>query len=257
MQMRMTIKRTVVIPDLQCPYEDSHLVTNLAAFIKSFRPDAVLTIGDEIDLPQISRWHENQPGWYEQTLAADRDRTVDVLWELTQHVKEAHMVRSNHCDRLYNVIMKKIPAFMSLPELKLEKFLKLDELGIKYWKEPMPIAKGWVAIHGDLGALNPNPGMSALNQSKRMGVSVIMGHTHRAGRSAVSEAYNGSVRRVLHGVEVGHAMNVKAAKYVSSPNWQQAFAIVTEHNKNVQVDLIYVEKDGTFLVHGKRYGRAR
>jgi len=52
-------------------------------------------------------------------------------------------------------------------------------------------------------------------------------------------------------------MNVKAAKYVSMPNWQQAFAIVTEIGKNVQVDLIYVEKDGTFLVHGKRYGRPR
>jgi hypothetical protein len=41
------------------------------------------------------------------------------------------------------------------------------------------------------------------------------------------------------------------------PNWQQAFAIVTEIGKNVQVDLIYVEKDGTFVVGGKRYGRAR
>jgi hypothetical protein len=251
------MKRTVVIPDLQCPYEDSHVVRNLSLFIKAFRPDAVLTIGDEIDLPQISRWTENTPGWYEQTLAEDRDRTVDVLWSLFEYSKEAHMVRSNHCDRLYKVIMKKIPAFLSLPELKFEKFLKLDEMGVKYWSTPMPIAKGWIAIHGDLGSLNPNPGLSALNQAKRHGQSVIMGHTHRAGRSAVSEASNGVLRRVLHGVEVGHAMDLKAAKYVSTPNWQQAFAIVTENGKNVQVDLIYIEKDGTFQVHGRRYGRAR
>jgi predicted phosphodiesterase len=251
------MKRTVVIPDLQCPYEDSHVVRNLSLFIKAFRPDAVLTIGDEIDLPQISRWTENTPGWYEQTLAEDRDRTVDVLWSLFEYSKEAHMVRSNHTDRLYKVIMKKIPAFLSLPELKFEKFLKLDEMGVKFWSTPMPIAKGWIAIHGDLGSLNPNPGLSALNQAKRHGQSVIMGHTHRAGRSAVSEASNGVLRRVLHGVEVGHAMDLKAAKYVSTPNWQQAFAIVTENGKNVQVDLIYIEKDGTFQVHGRRYGRAR
>lgn len=251
------MKRTVVLPDLQCPYEDSHLVNNLALFIKGYRPDAVLTIGDEIDLPQISRWEENKPGWYEQTLAADRDHTVDVLWKLTEHVKEAHMIRSNHTDRLYKVIMNKIPAFLSLPELRFEKFLKLDELGIKFWKEPMPIAKGWIAIHGDLGSLNPNPGMSALNQARKHGVNVIMGHTHRAGRSAHSETSNGVLRRVLHGVEVGHAMNLKHAKYVSTPNWQQAFAIVKEHGKNVQVDLIYVEKDGTFIVDGKVYGRVR
>ena len=251
------MKRTVVIPDLQCPYEDSHVVRNLSIFIKAFRPDAVLTIGDEIDLPQISRWTENTPGWYEQTLAEDRDRTVDVLWSLFEYSKEAHMVRSNHTDRLYKVIMKKIPAFLSLPELKFEKFLKLDEMGVKFWSTPMPIAKGWIAIHGDLGTLNPNPGLSALNQAKRHGQSVIMGHTHRAGRSAVSEASNGVLRRVLHGVEVGHAMDLKAAKYVSTPNWQQAFAIVTENGKNVQVDLIYIEKDGTFQVHGRRYGRPR
>jgi hypothetical protein len=251
------MKRTVVIPDLQCPYEDSHVVRNLSLFIKAFRPDAVLTIGDEIDLPQISRWTENTPGWYEQTLAEDRDRTVDVLWSLFEYSKEAHMVRSNHTDRLYKVIMKKIPAFLSLPELKFEKFLKLDEMGVKFWSTPMPIAKGWIAIHGDLGSLNPNPGLSALNQAKRHGQNVIMGHTHRAGRSAHSEASNGVLRRVLHGVEVGHAMDLKAAKYVSTPNWQQAFAIVTENGKNVQVDLIYIEKDGTFQVHGRRYGRPR
>jgi len=251
------MKRTVVIPDLQCPYEDSHVVRNLSLFIKAFRPDAVLTIGDEIDLPQISRWQENTPGWYEQTLAEDRDRTVDVLWSLFEYSKEAHMVRSNHTDRLYKVIMKKIPAFLSLPELKFEKFLKLDEMGVKFWNTPMPIAKGWIAIHGDLGGLNPNPGLSALNQAKRHGQNVIMGHTHRAGRSAHSEASNGVLRRVLHGVEVGHAMDLKQAKYVSTPNWQQAFAIVTENGKNVQVDLIYIEKDGTFQVHGRRYGRSR
>jgi hypothetical protein len=52
-------------------------------------------------------------------------------------------------------------------------------------------------------------------------------------------------------------MLLKHAKYAFTPNWQQAFAIVTENGKNVQVDLIYAEKDGTFQVHGRRYGRAR
>ncbi len=77
------------------------------------------------------------------------------------------------------------------------------------------------------------------------------------GLMAEAEASNGVLRRVLHGVEVGHAMDLKQAKYVSTPNWQQAFAIVTENGKNVQVDLIYIEKDGTFQVHGRRYGRSR
>ena len=135
------MKRTVVVPDLQVPYHDPVAVKNVAAYIKAVRPDSVVTLGDEIDLPMISRWHEHTPGWYEQTLDADRNETVEVLWSLTEHAKEAHMIRSNHTDRLYNVIMKKIPAFLALPELRFEKFLKLDELGITYHKKPYAIAR--------------------------------------------------------------------------------------------------------------------
>ena len=136
------MKRTVVVPDLQVPYHDPVAVKNVAAYIKAVRPDSVVTLGDEIDLPQISRWTENTPGWYEQTLAADRDEAVEVLWSLVEYTKDAHMIRSNHTDRLYNVIMKKIPAFLALPELRFEKFLKLDELGITYHKKPYAVARG-------------------------------------------------------------------------------------------------------------------
>lgn len=252
------MKRTVVIPDLQVPYHDHHAVRNVALFLKAYRPDAVVTIGDEIDLPQISRWTENTPGWYEQTLAADRDEAVEVLWSLVEHAKEAHMIRSNHTDRLYNVLMKKIPAFLALPELRFEKFLKLDELGIQYHKKPYAIAKGWIAIHGDEQGINPNAGLTALGAARRHGLNVICGHTHRAGQSAFSEASGGRLGRVLRGVEVGHLMDLKQAGYTKgTANWQQAFAIVEEHEKNVQVSLIYIEKDGTFIVQGKRYGKAR
>ncbi len=92
----MTIKRIVVVSDLQVPYHDEIAVRNVASFIKAYRPDSVLTLGDEIDLPQISRWTEGTAGWYEQTLADDRDQAVEVLWSLTEHAKEAHMIRSNH-----------------------------------------------------------------------------------------------------------------------------------------------------------------
>ena len=252
------MKRTVVVPDLQVPYHDSVAVKNVASFIKAFRPDSVVTLGDEIDLPQISRWTENKPGWYEQTLASDRDMTVDVLWELTQHVKEAHMIRSNHTDRLYNVIMKKIPAFLALPELRFEKFMKFDELGITFHKNPMAIAPNWIAVHGDHTPIKPQGGLSALEAARRHGKNIISGHTHRAGRSSFTEASGGRLGRVLHGVEVGNLMDFKQASYTKgTANWQQAFAIMYVDKKNVQVDLIYIEKDGTFVVSGKRYGRNR
>jgi hypothetical protein len=252
------MKRTVVVPDLQVPYHDPIAVKNVAAYIKAVRPDSVVTLGDEIDLPQISRWTENTPGWYEQTLATDRDEAVEVLWSLVEHTKDAHMIRSNHTDRLYNVIMKKIPAFLALPELRFEKFMKLDELGITYHKKPYAIAKGIVAVHGDEQSVKPTPGLTALEAARRHGISVICGHTHRAGQSAFTEASGGRIGRILRGWEAGHLMDVRQAHYTKGTmNWQQAFIIIEEIGTNVQVSIINLEKDGTFVVSGKRYGRAR
>jgi hypothetical protein len=85
-------------------------------------------------------------------------------------------------------------------------------------------------------------------------LSVVCGHTHRAGVSAFTEASGGKIGRILRGVEGGHLMDVRKAGYTKGTmNWQQAFIIVEDS----QVTLINLEKDGTFVVNGRRYGRAR
>jgi hypothetical protein len=53
-------------------------------------------------------------------------------------------------------------------------------------------------------------------------------------------------------------MDFKQAAYTKgTANWQQAFAIMYVHGKTVQVDIINIEKNGTFIVAGKVYGRVR
>ena len=239
---------------MQIPFHDQHALKNLVSFIKSFKPDEVVTIGDEIDFNTISRFADGTPEAYEQTLGDDRDAAVQVLYDL----QVTHMVRSNHSDRLYTKIMLKIPSFLSLPELRFEKFMRLDELGITYHRSAFNIAPGWVAVHGDHTPLKMHGGLSALEAARRYGKSVISGHTHRMGRSSYTEAINGRRGRILHGVEVGNLMDMSKANYVKGyANWQSGFAIMYVKDNNVQVDLIYIEKDGTFIVAGKRYGRPR
>ncbi len=245
------MKKIVVISDLQVPYHDERAVRNVASFIRRFKPDQVITIGDEIDLPQISRWTEGTPGWFEQSLGSDRDATVEILWDL----QVTDMIRSNHTDRLYNVIMKKIPAFLALPELKFEKFMKLDELGIKFHRKPLEFAPDWIAIHGDEGSVKPTPGLTALDAARKHGKSVVCGHTHRAGQSAFTEASGGVLGRVLRGVEVGNLMQFSKAGYTKGvANWQQAFAVFYVDKKTVTNTIVHIEKDGSFVFEGKRYG---
>lgn len=197
------MKKIVILSDLQVPFEDVHATQNIARFLTKFKADQVVTIGDEIDFQTISKWSEGTPLAYEQTLAADRDRCVDLLWELGV----SDCIRSNHTDRLYHTIMKKVPSFLSLPELRFEKFIKFDELGITFHKKPMQLAPSWVAVHGDHTPIKSQGGLSALEAARRTGTNIISGHTHRAGRTSFSEAIGGRLGRVLHGVEVGNLMD--------------------------------------------------
>ena len=83
----------------------------------------------------------------------------------------------------------------------------------------------------------------------------MCGHTHRAGQSAFTEASGGVLGRVLRGVEVGNLMDFKKAGYTKGvANWQQAFAVFYVDKKTVTNTIIHIEKDGSFVFEGKRYG---
>lgn len=246
------IKRTVVISDLQVPYHDPKAVRNVAKFIRKWRPDRVVTVGDEIDLPQLSRWERGLAGEFAGTLDADRRKTQEVLFDLGV----TDMVRSNHTDRLYNSIKTRLPAFADLPELRFENWLGLPDLGIKFHRNPFPVAKGWIVLHGDEGSVSQKGGQTALGLAIRHGKSVICGHTHRAGLSGLTMASGGVLGGILWGLEVGNLMNFKDAEYLKggSGNWQQGFGLIYERKGQVTPVFVPIERDGSFTVEGKIYG---
>ena len=239
----------VIISDLQIPYHDQKAVDNVARFIKAFKPDDVVSVGDEMDMQTISKWSQGTPLEYERSIGRDRDKTVEIL----QQLRITHMTRSNHTDRLYNTIMKRAPGLLGAPEFELENFLCLDELGITYHKDPWQVAPGWLLLHGDEGSTSQVGGQTALGLAKRTGMSVVCGHTHRAGLIPHTESFNGRTRRTVWGMEVGNLMNQRLASYLKAgiANWQQAIGILTIDGKNVTPQLIPLHSDGSFIVNGK------
>jgi predicted phosphodiesterase len=245
------MERIVVVSDLQIPYHDPRAVYNLIDFIKRYKPDRVVSIGDEIDLPQVSKWEKGRMGEYAGTIGKDRDATVKILEKL----RVTDVIRSNHTDRLFNYIASYAPGLYGIPELQLENFLRLPELGITYWRKPMPIAPNWVAVHGDHGRISQVAGQTALKQALQHGKSLVCGHTHRLGLSSVTEASGGIVGRIVTGLEVGNLMDFKKAHYThGSANWQQGFGLLYVDGRNVTPVAVPVAKDGSFVVEGKRYG---
>ncbi len=252
--MRMTIKRWLVISDLQVPYHHEAAVKNVIKLARKEKFDSVLVVGDEIDFQTISRWSEKTPLAYEQTIHQDRELCKEILWDLGEYSREMHIIRSNHSDRLYNTLLK-VPGLISLPELQYPKFMGFAEMGMEYHKTAYEFYPGWVLAHGDEGNMSQHAGITALNLAKKWGKSVISGHSHRLGMSAYTEAL-GSHYRPLYGVEVGNLMDRKKASYLrySAANWQMGFAILEAVGKTLTPTLVPINKDGSFTALGKYYG---
>ena len=247
------MKVIVCVSDLQVPYHDRRAVSVLTNFIKIYKPDEVISVGDEMDMQTISKWAKSTPLEYEKSIARDRDETVSIL----EGLKVKHMIRSNHTDRLYNTVMMRAPGLMGLPELELKNFLKLDDIGVTYHEKPYELAPNWLLLHGDEGNVQPTAGATALGLAKRAGMSVVCGHTHRMGLTHYTQSYFGGNPKTVWGLEVGHLMNLKHAKYIRAGlfTWQQGFGILYVDGKTVVPSVIPIQKDGTFIVEGKVWGR--
>ena len=246
------MKVQVLISDLQVPYHDKRAVANVIEFVKWYKPDEVITVGDEMDMQTISKWSRGTSLEYEGSIGRDRDETVRILGELGV----SQMTRSNHTDRLFNTVSLRAPGLLGLPELTIQKFLKLDELGIKYHEQPHEIAPGWVLMHGDEGSTNQTGGQTALGLAKRSGMSVVCGHTHRMGLIPHAQSWGAGTTKTIWGMEVGNLMDYSKAKYIKGGlfNWQQGFGMLYTEGRNVTPVVIPIDRQGRFVVEGRGWG---
>lgn len=235
----MSSFKWVVLPDLQAPYHDPKAVNAILDFVKRFKPDGLMCVGDEIDLPSVGRWNKNTAGEFNHSLKRDVDITHGIVKAFREAIgkKPFHMSRSNHGDRLFNYVTKYAPALAEYVAddemLDIPRLVGYDKLGVEYHRTPFEFTPGWVLCHGDEGNLSPLAGRTALNLAQnKFGKSVIAGHTHRLGVSSHSVGYGGKLT-TLTGMEVGNAMRLDKADYMKahSANWQQGFGIVYADGK--------------------------
>jgi len=246
------VKVIVAISDLQVPYHDKRAVNNIASFIKEFKPTEVATVGDEMDFQTISKWSRGTIMEFEGSIGKNRDETCRILEQL----QVTRMARSNHTDRLFNYVSLKAPGLLGLPELTLPNFLRMKELGITYHEDPYEIAPDWLLMHGDEGNQNSTAGITALNLAKRTNKSVVCGHTHRQAVVPYSQSYGADDTRTIYGFETGNLMDWSKAKYIKGGlfNWQKGFGLLYVDGKTVTPVAIPVQRDGSFIVDGYRWG---
>lgn len=256
----MILKNYLIIPDLQIPYHDKRFANNLIRYAADLNPTGVIFIGDNVDCNAPATWNKGTAEEFAGTLQNE----FDVWYELGYQLRVGegysgfvgvHM--GNHEKRIRSYLRTKAPALASLRELDLEKLMRLEELDFVGLPDHYDIAPGWVTHHGDYASLSDIAGRSASNYSSKIGKSVIMGHTHRAGIIPESYGYNGRWKW-RYGVEVGHAMDTRKAGYTNGvANWQKAFGVldVWDDGKYIQPRLVYARPDGSFVDGGTLYAR--
>lgn len=230
-------QRVVVLSDLQIPYHDEAAVKRVVSFIKWYKPTQLWCVGDELDAPEPSRWNKGMAGEYATTLQDSIDMTYNVMADFRNalgRTKPFIIQRSNHTDRIQTYIRKYAPAFNSLESLQIEKLLGYDDLNIQYLHRFKELLPGWVMAHGDEGRAIQVPGSTALSLAKKLGKSVVCGHTHKLGLQHETTGLYGK-NRTQFGLEVGHLMDIKQASYLTTgvANWQQGIGILVEKNRKV------------------------
>lgn len=231
------MRKVVVLSDIQYPYHDPKAIKEVISFIKHEKPTELWCVGDELDAPQPSRWNKGMSGEYTDTLQEDIDGLFNLMLDFRNALgwrKKFVIQRSNHTDRIETYINKYAPALRSLRSNKVEELIGYDELKIDYLHKFKELLPGWVMAHGDEGRSVQVPGSTAMSLAKKLGKSVVCGHTHKLGLQHETTGLYGK-NKTLFGLEVGHLMDMKQASYLTSgiANWQQGIGILVEKNNKV------------------------
>lgn len=255
----MTIKTTVVVPDIQYPYHDQLALTKVLRVIKDLQPDAILQIGDGIDFPQVSRWSKGTAGEYATTLQEHIDGFVgDFLKPVRQAAPKASFVwlEGNHDARLQDFVKQYAAPLGPLRALEMQSLFGLDELAIDYVKGPIRVGTNTYAVHGhESGGYSGKPQAWELKFVSRYGSdkNVLFGHTHQPYLLTRAYGFAGKVSPRWT-MNVGSIMDPTHARYVKdgAVSWQMSFAVLRDDGKKVHPELVVMD-DRRFFFNGERY----
>jgi hypothetical protein len=243
--------------DVHFPFHDPKALEVLYQVTADLCPDLVVCHGDLLDCYSLSRFEKDprqRPSLQDELkLAAEHLGTMTYLSPFA----ERWFLLGNHEDRLRRTIWdlaKEVPAaqLIQLPNvwenLEWGKLLGADDLGWEVIDGKRVLFDKLVLKHGNV--VRQQSAYTARAELERYQKSGISGHTHRRG---VFE------KRDLNGThawwEHGCLCDLDPS-YVSDPNWQSGFLVVTwsADRERYGVEEVRVH-DGAAIFRGRTYGR--
>jgi hypothetical protein len=250
-----------ILPDMQIGYyrhpngeleptHDPAAIDVSLALLQELRPDRVVLVGDNLDLPELGKYRLS-PAFQQTTQAA-----IDYATTLVARLRALtdgpiDWLAGNHEERLQHWLMDNARAAFGLrqgaspdgwPVLSVPHLCRLTEHGVTY-RPGYPASDLWLTdnlkvIHGDRVKSRGSTAHKYLDEQK---VSVIYGHVHRIevahrtredidGPAEIMAASPGCLARIDGAVpSTRQGLDLDGRPLQRAEDWQQGIGVVTIH----------------------------
>jgi predicted phosphodiesterase len=253
------LSTAVVLPDMQIGYfrtkdgdleptQDEGAISIALSIVKAINPDQVILLGDNLDLPEMSKYRHSPA--FQLTTQATIDRATTLCAQLRTAAPNAKIkwLAGNHEERLMNYIIDNAKAAFgikrgndpdSFPVMSVPYLCRFADFDIDY-VPGYPAGQLWLnerlkIIHGTKVKSNGSTAHAYLSTEK---VSVIYGHIHRRewaertrddwdGPKTVMAASPGCLARCDGAVpSTKGGMDLDGRPVKVHEDWQQGLAVV-------------------------------
>ena len=280
----------MISSDQQYPWQDDKAIALWFQVMKWFKPDVVDILGDTDDQFCYSSYAADRPSEFttaykdylkvEETegsvplrppilplMQNDEGTKLSRLFyednrKTAKRGAELFAALGNHDIRVFNYVETKLPDYID--EVTPEALWGLDSGGWDYiYYDDLPKHR-YGDIHVHHGFATDQVGNSAKKDAEKFGVSIVRGHSHRAGLwQREYELRNQGDGELLRAWEIGHMCDEKSdgMKYADVHNWQKGFMVGiiesgvsrTHDGYYPHLQFIEITKDYTCYVGGKKF----
>lgn len=249
MEKRMAIKSAIILPDVHGTTISPRDYLPVREFIKKFKPDEIILLGDFMDVESLSAWDMDKKRKME-----GRRFNKEIEWAnkeldyLQKHSKKVTYLEGNHEDRV-NRYLDKNPEMEGMIELQEQ--LNIEERGIEWVKMNDLYKKGNMYFtHGMYTNIH-----NARKHLQTLGCNVCYGHQH-----GTQTAMQNMKMQEPHMAYALGTLGDKAPDYMKNRpgNWINQFGIFYWDDQTGMFSLYPVNViNHKFMWNKKIYGRKK
>jgi len=220
---------TLILSDVHVPYHDVDALECALNHLES--PTNIILNGDAVDFFSVSRWDKDPDA---RDLAGELQAARQFLMHLRERFPDTNIYFKigNHEERWETYLWRKAPEICGVPDFKLSKLLRFEELGIEeIGGRQLAKAGGLWILHGHEFPGAFDPVNFARTLQVKTGCCAIAGHKHKTSQHSVRRMNDDTVSCW----SIGCLCDLDP-DYMPVNQWNLGFAVVTHTGKKFSVD---------------------